>query len=87
MIEKMARSHSIEDTMNNFRDLVKPTNKTWQTEPQPEVQVQEGKIPIFPMHDDSVGLRIFIRSRPKQEEIVKTFNKLSSTPSKSLKSY
>ena len=33
LIEQVAWSHSIGDTMNNFRDLVKPTNKTWQWTP------------------------------------------------------
>ena len=30
LIEQVAWSHSIGDAMNNFRDLVKPTNKTWE---------------------------------------------------------
>ena len=53
MLEQVAWSHSIGDTMTNFRDLVKPT-KTWQWIPMLRDEFQKAKEEIITRVKDGV---------------------------------
>ena len=54
LIKQVAWSHSIGDTMTNFRDLVKPTNKTWQWTPTLRDEFRKAKEEIISRVKDGV---------------------------------
>ena len=54
LIEQVAWSHSIGDTMTSFRDLVKPTNKTWQWTPSLRDEFKKAKEEIIVRVKDGV---------------------------------
>ena len=54
LIKQEAWSHLMGDTMNNFRDLVKPTNKTWEWTPTLKAKFKLAKEEIIRRVKDRV---------------------------------